>query len=363
MLKFQEPFGIVQGDPSNCGGEGQPCCSSGGVSITDATSDLCPAGYSEGADQSLVCDRELDEPSCIACGKVNQACCRDSGVSTFTCDNGNACASGMCKTCGDLNQTCCHTGGVSITDATSDLCPAGYSEGADQSLVCDTELDEPSCIACGKVNQACCRDSGVSTFTCDNGNACASGMCKTCGDLNQTCCHTGGVSITDATSDLCPAGDSEGADQSLVCDRELDEPSCIACGKVNQACCRDSGVSTPTCEGISACISDACAVCGGLGQPCCPVYDEECPGVPGGPRLTCSGSGPSTCLACGAAGQPCCQGGTAPPCSAGTTCGEEGTCGGCGRLGEPCCSETSDLPTQCVYAGVVLLSDHPSAAS
>ena len=286
MLNFPaaEPLGIVQESASNCGGEGQPCCSSGPVSRHDANIYLCPAGYSEGADQSLICDidLELDETSCIACGKVNQPCCRASGISKFTCDDGNACASGVCKTCGALNQTCCSSGPVSIRDANIDLCPAGYSEGADQSLICDIELDETSCVACGKVNQPCCRASGISTFTCDTGNACASEVCETCG---------------------------------------------------------------------------------GLGQPCCPDDDEECLAVPDGPRLACSGSGPGTCLACGAAGQPCCQGGTAPPCSAGTTCGEEGTCEECGRLGEPCCSETSDLLTQCVYAGVVLLLDHPSAAS
>ena len=319
----------MQAQASNCGGKGQPCCSAGDAASTGLHSVLCPSGYGTGVEQELICDTDLEEPTCIACGKVNQPCCKFTFSSTTSsCDDGTACKSGMCKVCGDLNQTCCSDGPPSDKDVRSSLCPAGYGTEVEQELMCDIDLEEPACIMCGKVNQPCCKFTFSSTTSsCDDGTACKSGMCKVCGDVNQTCCSDGPPSDKDVRSSLCPAGYGTEVEQELMCDIDLEEPACIACGKVNQPCCKFSSSSTTSsCDDGTACKSGVCEVCGVLGQPCC-------------------------------------QGGTAPPCSAGATCGEEGVCGGCGRLGEPCCSESGDLLAQCVYAGVSLLLDHPSAAS
>ena len=279
------------GTCTNCGYEGEVCCSGEG-------NRQCHSAFLSCSDTSDLCE---------SCGDNEEACCPDpeSNFSTApghgkcrdlkyrTCvDDGSG--GGVCKACGQDDGPCCH----------GDTCHSFFS-------ICLNS----SCVACGNSGSPCCEgnkcnDEGYRS--CNINHMSGTPTCEDCGDDGELPCLGAGIRHCRSEFSMVQNG------------------TCTSCGNHDEPCCpTDSGnVCRNSKERI--CMADMlgpaiCKNCGGNGQPCCNLEGVQ----------TCDDkwsmcmANDEKCKACGKDGEQCCPG---PDQCSGWNSGCEKSSGTCMRL-------------------------------
>jgi hypothetical protein len=223
--------------PVYCSYPGDAACTGCWEADTDCTHPVtsCSDGschYCTSADEVFDCTIK----DCVDCGGQDQPCC-SSGA---PCSGTLTCQSSTCKPppCGDLGQACCASG----TACTGDLkCQSGTCQCTPDFPVFCSYPGNATCTGCWAPGTECsrpvttCSDNSChSCKTLGNRYDCTNSTCVAgCGGNGQPCCTTG----TQCTGTLtCQSGSCQcSIDRPIYCDHAGDS-TCTGCWSSNTDC-------------------------------------------------------------------------------------------------------------------------------
>lgn len=246
---------------TECGGLGDACCTHNvcdSTLICDGPSHTCVTPPSDCGQEGQMCCTTTPEGECVGSLNCEAASCSACRGPSGTCLFSSQCCNGSACRFASWGLHCCVGAGADCVNATDCCglmaCVDGMCQGGSDGGLC---VDDSSCAEgfhceipfCRPDEEIMCVTQGE---TCSDEETCCTGL--TCPGTTDPACCVAGEGACHASSDCCGG---------MLCE----EGEC-ACGEEDASCATSDGVDC--CDGLT-CIAGTCAPTAG-----CETYEGAC---------------------------------------------------------------------------------------